>query len=123
MGDVFMKMITYFCNNCLEPHVFNPDNDNGNFLCPTCGNEMEYWCTEDIDSTTNKVTNRSSEKGNPEYYQSSSSQQPTPKCPTCGSTDIEKISLTSKAVGGFMFGMFSSNVRNTMHCKHCGYKW
>lgn len=52
--------------------------------------------------------------------------QPTeniPKCPTCGSPNIKKISLTSKAVGGVMFGLFSSNVRKTMHCKNCGYKW
>lgn len=47
----------------------------------------------------------------------------TPKCPTCGSTDIEKISTTSKVVGGALFGLFSSNVRKTMHCKNCGYKW
>lgn len=51
-------------------------------------------------------------------------QQPnTPKCPTCGSTNIEKISLTRKAFGGAMFGLFSSDLRNTMHCKNCGYKW
>lgn len=46
-----------------------------------------------------------------------------PKCPTCQSTNIEKISLTKKAIGGAMFGLFSSNVRKTMHCKNCGYKW
>lgn len=46
-----------------------------------------------------------------------------PKCPTCGSTNIEKISLGKKAVGGALFGLFSSNVRKTMHCKNCGYKW
>lgn len=47
----------------------------------------------------------------------------TPKCPTCGSTNIEKISLGKKAVGGALFGIFSSNVRKSMHCKNCGYKW
>lgn len=46
-----------------------------------------------------------------------------PKCPTCGSTNIEKISLGKKAVGGALFGLFSSNVRKSMHCKSCGYKW
>lgn len=49
--------------------------------------------------------------------------QYTPKCPTCGSPDIEKISLSSKVVGGALFGLFSSNVRKTMHCRNCGYKW
>lgn len=46
-----------------------------------------------------------------------------PKCPTCGSTNVEKISLGSKVVGGAMFGLFSSNVRKTMKCNHCGHKW
>ena len=46
-----------------------------------------------------------------------------PKCPTCGSTDVDKISLSRKAFGGAMFGLFSSDVRNTMHCKNCGAKW
>lgn len=46
-----------------------------------------------------------------------------PKCPTCGSTNIEKISVAKKAFGGAMFGLFSSDVRNSMHCKNCGAKW
>ena len=46
-----------------------------------------------------------------------------PKCPTCGSTKIEKISVGKKLTGGALFGLFSSNVRKTMHCKSCGYKW
>lgn len=46
-----------------------------------------------------------------------------PTCPTCGSTNIRKISLASKAVGGYMFGIFSSNIRNTFKCNTCGYKW
>ena len=50
-------------------------------------------------------------------------QSNQPKCPTCGSTNIEKISLTKKATGGLLFGIFSSDVRKQMHCKDCGYKW
>ena len=50
-------------------------------------------------------------------------QQNTPKCPTCGSTNIERISTTKKAVGFVAVGIFSSNFGKTMHCKQCGYKW
>ncbi len=46
-----------------------------------------------------------------------------PRCPTCGSINVERISLGSKAVGGYMFGLFSSNIRNTYRCKDCKYKW
>lgn len=58
-----------------------------------------------------------------EQWHPTTNLQPVPKCPTCQSLDIEKISLTSKVVGGALFGLFSSNVRKTMHCKNCGYKW
>lgn len=46
-----------------------------------------------------------------------------PKCPTCGSTNVEKISTAKKAFGFAMVGLFSSNLGKTMHCKNCGYKW
>lgn len=59
----------------------------------------------------------------PQYYQNQALSANVPKCPTCQSTAVEKISLTSKVVGGALFGLFSSNVRKTMHCKNCGYKW
>ena len=49
--------------------------------------------------------------------------QNMPKCPTCGSLQVEKISAGKKVVGGALFGLFSSDVRNTMYCKSCGYKW
>lgn len=58
-----------------------------------------------------------------EQWHPTTNPQYIPKCPTCGSPDVEKISLTSKVVGGALFGLFSSNVRKTMHCKNCGYKW
>lgn len=46
-----------------------------------------------------------------------------PKCPICGSLNVEKISTGKKIFGGAIFGLFSSDVRNTMHCKNCGAKW
>jgi len=49
--------------------------------------------------------------------------QNMPKCPTCGSLNVEKISTGKKIFGGAMFGLFSSDVRNTMHCRNCGAKW
>ena len=59
----------------------------------------------------------------PDNHESEQRIYGVPMCPTCGSYNVEKISLTKKAVGGAMFGLFSSNVRKTMHCKNCGYKW
>lgn len=50
-------------------------------------------------------------------------QSNVPRCPTCGSTNIKKISGTKRWVTTGMFGLGSSNVGKTMQCNSCGYKW
>lgn len=46
-----------------------------------------------------------------------------PKCPTCNSTNIKKISGTAKVVGAVAFGLFSKTARSQFECENCGYKW
>lgn len=46
-----------------------------------------------------------------------------PKCPTCGSTKIEKISASAKLGGAMMFGVLSKTAKSQFKCKSCGYKW
>lgn len=46
-----------------------------------------------------------------------------PKCPTCNSTDVKKISTMSKVAGATMFGLFSKTARSQFKCENCGYKW
>lgn len=46
-----------------------------------------------------------------------------PKCPTCGSTNIKKISATSKVFGAAMFGLFSRTAHSQFECQDCHYKW
>ena len=51
------------------------------------------------------------------------SQSNIPKCPTCGSTNIKKISGTKKWVSTGLFGLASSDLGKTMQCNSCGAKW
>lgn len=46
-----------------------------------------------------------------------------PKCPTCSSTNIKKVSGTSKVISVAMFGLLSQKVKKTFHCNNCGYEW
>lgn len=46
-----------------------------------------------------------------------------PKCPTCGSTNIKKISGTKRWLSTRLFGLASSNIGKSMCCQNCGYKW
>lgn len=66
-------------------------------------------------------------KWHPEQYKQELNQKPiennTPKCSTCGSTNIRKISGTKRWISTGLFGLASSNVGKTMECKNCGYKW
>ena len=50
-------------------------------------------------------------------------QQNTPKCPTCGSTNVRPISATKKATGFVLAGVFSSNFGKSYECENCNYKW
>lgn len=46
-----------------------------------------------------------------------------PTCPTCGSTNVQKISVMSKVIGASMFGLFSKTAKSQFKCNDCGYKW
>lgn len=101
-------MTVYICTNCEEPLLPSEFKDG---KCPVCGcnkiiPEDDYFS---LDTPTNNT--------------STNPTQNVPKCPTCGSTNVEKISTAKKALGFAMVGLFSSNLGKTMHCKNCGYKW
>ena len=46
-----------------------------------------------------------------------------PKCPTCQSTNIKKISSTKRAVHGIAFGLLSKTAKSQFECLNCKYKW
>ena len=47
----------------------------------------------------------------------------TPKCPTCQSARIHKISASSKVINTALFGLFGTKRHKTFHCDNCGYEW
>ena len=88
---------------------------NGKKIVCKCGNECQNGLIEPKKLQKIVYTKRTNMQ--------SDSTLNVPKCPTCNSTNIEKISITKKAFGGALYELFSTDVRNTMHCKNCGYKW
>lgn len=44
-------------------------------------------------------------------------------CPTCGSSNVKKISATKRWFTTGTFGIASSDMAKTMQCGSCGYKW
>lgn len=68
-----------------------------------------------------RVMARRKQQSNQQSTTTPSANQP--HCPTCGSTDIIKISAAKKAVGAGLFGLFSKTAKSQFECKNCGYKW
>lgn len=46
-----------------------------------------------------------------------------PTCPTCGSTNLKKISTASKAANTVFWGLLGTKRFKTFHCNNCGYEW
>lgn len=46
-----------------------------------------------------------------------------PQCPSCGSTNIVKISAISRTISVELAGLASSSIGKQFQCKRCGYKW
>lgn len=57
------------------------------------------------------------------HIQQSNKSDNRPKCPTCGSTNIQKISATRKAMGAIGFGLLSKTARSQFECLDCKCKW
>lgn len=81
---------------------------------------VECFCGQEDDSIYDVPAENGSTEAATVY---SAPVRNVPHCPTCGSENVTKISLGSKAVGGAMFGLFSSNIRKSYKCNNCGYKW
>lgn len=105
--------------------------------CYFCGNELdeESFTIDDEFDETLVEKRKLKERKMQEYFNkkaqeifkqwgfSDTPEKPVIKCPTCGSTNVSKISTAKKAVGFATVGVFSSNFGKTMECKKCGYKW
>lgn len=46
-----------------------------------------------------------------------------PKCPTCGSTNIRRISTLDRAVSIGILGIFSGKIGKNYECLNCKAKW
>lgn len=46
-----------------------------------------------------------------------------PKCPTCGSTNIRRMSGVERGVSIATFGILSKKINKTFKCSNCGYTW
>ena len=76
---------------------------------------------KDVLDVVNKLKNESVRSNSVETTKKV--EEFVPKCPTCQSTNIKKISVTSKAGSVALWGLFSQKVKKQWHCNSCGSEW
>ncbi len=70
-------------------------------VCPSCGNNGHTMMSDN----------------------SAHHNEYTVKCPTCGSTDVERITATAKVTNIALFGLFGNKRKMQFKCKSCKYMW
>ena len=64
-----------------------------------------------------------SDKYREKYIDNQQTNQNRPKCPTCQSTNIKKISGTERTASVIGLGIFSKKINKTYKCLNCKYTW
>ena len=79
--------------------------------------KRKYWESPEGIEEQNRITDRWYAKQNAQKFSTG------PKCPTCGSTNIRKISTGERMVSVGMLGLFSKKINKSFKCNVCGYTW
>ena len=94
-------------------------------ICPQCGkiyygslNKKCYRCRRQLRPYAS-VSN--SERVN--LARKEAQHKNIPRCPTCQSTNIKKISFAKGYLHWRMLGVFSKTAMSQWECKSCGHKW
>ena len=102
--------------------------------CPLCGREYlkpKAICDK-CDIVLMKLSdyerlgmeaNRANFQKEVERQEKLQKQQNIPKCPTCGSTNIKRITTANRAVSVLTLGILSGKIGKNYECLNCKAKW
>lgn len=139
-GDkhMYIGLKHFTCSKCTHPINITECNcleiEKKPFkICPLCNKEYEESITECIkcgfgyqimDDIENIIKAEEDKQQKQEQQLEYELNNPcVPKCPTCQSPNIKKISGGAKMLGALGFGLFSKTARSQFECLNCGYKW
>lgn len=143
--------IEWICPKCgarySSPQNSKPNNDGHCKRCPGTLVETKYKCgnflfapgyeqisherlyteyvynNEQYDPELIEKWNKIISNGSNISSSTISNQDNVPKCPTCGSTNIKKISTLNRAVSIGTLGLLSGKIGKNYECLNCKSKW
>lgn len=116
-----IKILSYTCNKC-NFHKDFLSNEQTNTKCKICGNELTFCGSRDYNPKNGLKAIKSSNEKNycTDFFNQS---KPIIACPTCQSTNTQKIGTGERVVSVAMMGVFSKKINKSFKCNSCGYTW
>lgn len=120
------------CTQCFSVSCIDKRELVRSFECPDCGalsgkaeeNDKKFGIRCNNCGTLHiKIDKHTMEDRRQEVNETQNVNDGIPKCPTCGSTSIVKISATAKATNTILFGILGNKRKKQFHCESCGYEW
>lgn len=100
--------------------VFFDDEDRKSIFCKNCKHYEDIYASEELKQLWE---NEANEKEQAEINAKIQENINVPKCPTCNSTNIQKIGTGERVASVAMLGIFSKKINKSFKCKNCGYTW
>lgn len=123
------RTIQFICDKCGEYIEIQFNNEyidkiqseycvvtNGSKIVCKCGNRCQSGVVEPKKMSRPIQIHQQS-------YSNTSVNLNKPKCPTCQSTNIQKIGTSERVVSVVMLGIFSKKINKSFKCKNCGCTW
>lgn len=115
----------YSCPKC-QINKYIPSDQEFDGICKVCKNKMIFEGeSKSYEPNVHNLRTITSNPGKPSWETKPDPPEPVcvPKCPTCGSTNVQKISGAKRWLTTGLFGLASGDLGKSMRCKNCGYKW
>lgn len=111
---MIINIDTYRCTKCKKFYDFDTSKEYNN-ICDKCNTSLTFIGNSNIDPDKKEKV----PEMQPEQYFQYINSKPTITCPYCQSTNIKKISKTSRFVSTGLFGLASSKIGKQWHCNSC----
>ena len=111
------------CKICGSKMNYLIENEGRKSLfCDSCNHFEDIYVSEELQQ---KWDNEAKEKEQAEINAKIQANTNVPKCPICGSANIKKITLGSRAVKTAVFGVVGAvdDAGKTYRCNNCGSKF
>ena len=89
-------------------------------FCSNCNNFEDLYASDELKQ---QWESEAKEKEQAEINAKIQANINVPKCPTCDSTNIQKIGTGERVASVAMLGIFSKKINKSFKCKNCGFTW